>query len=423
MNINTQFADSFLNKNELDALFSEAIEQLNSLKNKSGKGNDFLGWLDLPNQISNTILDDILQVSESLRAYDTVVVIGVGGSYLGAKAVIDLFKPYFEKEATEVLFAGQNLDEVYTDELLSYLKTKNFAIVVISKSGTTLEPALAFRLLLQQAITQFGEAEIVNRVVAITDKQKGALRELVDKYHLKSFIVPDDVGGRYSVLTPVGLLPIAIAGVDIKKLILSAKTILPTLQKSSRENPAIIYAVYRNLLYKQGFSNELMVYSMPKWNAFAEWWKQLFGESEGKENKGIFPASLNITTDLHSLGQYVQEGERKIFETFISFSKSQTDIVVNSSPQNYDNLNYLSGKSIHYINSKAEEGTMEAHRNGGVPVLKIELEQLDVETIAQLIYFYEISCGISAYLLGVNPFDQPGVEAYKKNMFKLLGKE
>jgi glucose-6-phosphate isomerase len=416
------YSESFINSDELKAYQLMAVEKLKSLKSKTGKGNDFLGWLDLPNRISQEELNKINDVASQMQKYDSVVVIGIGGSYLGAKAIIDLFKPYFQTSKTEVLFAGQNLDEVYVQELLAYLKERNFGIVVISKSGTTLEPAVAFRLLLAQLVEQFGESEISNRVVAITDAEKGALRAVVDNYKLESFVVPDDVGGRYSVLTPVGLLPIAIAGVDIKQLVKGAQAASDEFQVEDENNWAVNYAAIRNVLYNKGFTNELMVYSMPKWNAFAEWWKQLFGESEGKEHKGIFPVSINITTDLHSLGQYVQDGKRNIFETFIRFTKSQANVNVTANEANYDKLNYLDGKSMHFINSKAEEGTMEAHYDGGVPVLQIELEELNELTVGQLIYFYEIACGISGYLLGVNPFDQPGVEAYKKNMFKLLGR-
>ena len=422
MKINTQFAETFISKKEELEFLEKAVEQLKTLKNRKGKGNEFLGWFDLPSQVSEIELEKINKSAKHLQNYETVVVVGIGGSYLGSKAVIDLFKPYFAKQKTEILFAGQNLDEEYIDELLAYLHDKNFGIIVISKSGTTLEPALSFRLLLNKIIEKFGVQEVKERVVAITDKDKGALKELANFHQLETFVVPDDVGGRYSVLTPVGLLPIAVAGIDINEILAAAKSVVPILQEETIQNPAIIYAAYRNLLYQKGFSNEIMVYSKPKWSAFADWWKQLFGESEGKENKGIFPVSMNITTELHSLGQYVQEGERKLFETFIRFNEQKTELEVSHSDSNYDKLNYLTEKSIHNINNNAEEGTVEAHSYGGVPVLQIELEKLDVRTIGQLVYFFEISCAISAYMLGVNPFNQPGVEAYKQNMFRLLGK-
>ena len=423
ININTSFSESFIDKTNLKTVQSKALASLKLLKEKKGEGHEFLGWLDLPNHTKDSDLDDVLKVADSLQQYETVVVVGIGGSYLGAKALVDLFKPYFSKETTELLFAGQNLDDEYLSELLAYLDNRNFAVIVISKSGTTLEPAIAFRLLYQKQIEKYGLLGLKERIVVITDKEKGALRELVNKHALKSFIVPDNVGGRFSVLTAVGLLPIAVAGIDIKELISGAGKASVEFQKETIDNPAIRYAVYRNLLYQESFSNEIMVYSKPKWNAFAEWWKQLFGESEGKDLKGIFPVSMNITTDLHSLGQYIQEGEKKFFETFIRFTSSEINLEVNKSAENYDKLDYLEGKSIYYINSKAEEGAMKAHFSGSVPVIEIELTKLDISSVGELIYFYEISCAISAYVLGVNPFNQPGVEAYKTNMLALLGQE
>jgi len=423
MKISSQFADSFIKKDDINSALESSIEKLGILNKKSGVGSEYLGWMNLSEIISEKELERVISVAGKFQTYETVIVIGIGGSYLGSKAIIDLFKPYFKDSETEILFAGQNLDEDYLQELLDYVNNKNFGIVVISKSGTTLEPALAFRLLLENLKNRLENAEIKNRVVAITDKEKGALKDLANVYQLESFVVPDNVGGRYSVLTPVGLLPMAIAGIDIEKLIQSAKKASVEFLKEEKVNPAIIYATYRNLLYKNDFTNEIMVYSKPKWGAFAEWWKQLFGESEGKDNKGIFPISMNITTDLHSLGQYVQEGRRNLFETFIRFTEKETTLEVVNSIENYDKLNYLSGINFHTINSKAEQGTIEAHYNGGVPILQIELEKLNIETIGELIYFFEISCAISGYVLGVNPFNQPGVEAYKKNMFKLLGKK
>ncbi len=421
MNFNTKYSSEFIQSETLKELKKEALNHLNSLKQGTCKGNDFLGWTKLPD-ISEREISSIQEVANSLKKYETLVVIGIGGSYLGAKALIDLFKPYFGKSETEVLFAGHHLDETYLSDLTHYLKNKNFALVPISKSGTTLEPAVAFRFLLNLMIEQFGTSDLVERVVAITDKSKGALRQLVDEYHLRSFIVPDDVGGRFSVLSPVGLLPIAVAGVDIHALVQGAKEGMSNFLALDENNPAIEYAAVRNYLYRKDFTTELMVYSNPKWNAFSEWWKQLFGESEGKETKGIFPASINITTDLHSLGQYVQDGKRNLFETFIRFSESSIDIKVPTSQENYDKLNYLSGKSMHFINNKAEEGTIKAHTEGGVPVLEIVMDVLSEKNIGRLIAFYEVSCAVSGLVLGVNPFDQPGVEAYKKNMFKLLGK-
>lgn len=422
MRIKCQLAKDYSNQEDYIKTNQLAIDALKRLKAKTGKGNDFLGWMDLPKQTSTADIQKIENVAKRLRKYEMVVVVGIGGSYLGPKAVVDLFKPYFEKEETEIVFAGQNLDEEYINELLSYTQKKNYGVIAISKSGTTLEPALALRLLLNQLIEKYSEQEIKERVVAITDKNEGALKDLADAYHMEQFIVPDDVGGRYSVLTAVGLLPIAVAGIDISSLLNSAKESLTELLLENEENPAVLYATYRNLLYQKGFTNEVMIYSKPKWYAFSEWWKQLFGESEGKDHKGIFPISMNITTDLHSLGQYVQEGKRNIFETFIRFVDKETELAVNKSEANYDKLNYLAGKELHFVNSMAELGTMEAHSKGGVPVIEIELKKLDIETVGEMVLFYEISCAISGYVLGVNPFDQPGVEAYKENMFRLLGK-
>ncbi len=421
MNFNTEYGSEFIRTEELDKIKKDALKNLTDLKQGVCKGNDFLGWTTLPN-ISKGEVSKIQEVANGLKQFETVVVIGIGGSYLGAKALIDLFTPYFDRSQTEVLFAGHHLDETYLSELIAYLKNKDFALIPISKSGTTLEPAIAFRFLLNLMIEQFGTSELQNRVVTITDKSKGALRQLTDEYQLRSFIVPDDVGGRFSVLSPVGLLPIAIAGVDIQALLQGAKEGMLEYLVLDENNPAIEYSAIRNYLYRNGFTTELMVYSNPKWNAFSEWWKQLFGESEGKGKQGIFPASINITTDLHSLGQYVQDGKRNLFETFIRFSKPSSDINVPNSQENYDKLNYLSGKSMYFINAKAEEGTIKAHTEGGVPVLEIEMDILSEKTVGKLIAFYEVSCAVSGLVLGVNPFDQPGVEAYKNNMFRLLGK-
>lgn len=422
INFNSEFTKGFVKAEDVEHFIELGPKYLKALKEQTGLGSDFLGWVDLPNRISEHEISEIERVAKGLQKFQTIVVVGIGGSYLGSKAVIDLFTPYFEHSQTEILFAGQNLDEDYINQLIQYLSGRNFAVIVISKSGTTLEPAVGFRLLLNLIVENYGENAIKNRVVAITDAQKGALRSVVEQYGLESFVVPDDVGGRYSVLTAVGLLPIAVAGIDIRALLNGAKNGESKYTIESKENMAIQYAAFRNALYQKGYNNEIMVYSKPKWNAMAEWWKQLYGESEGKENKGIFPVSINITTDLHSLGQYVQEGERKLMETFIRFANPETKTQVPNDNNNYDQLNYLTGKSFHFINAQAETGTMQAHNEGGVPVMQIMLEELNILILGELIYFYEIACGISGYMLGVNPFDQPGVEAYKKNMFKLLGK-
>ncbi|MBN2669331.1 MAG: glucose-6-phosphate isomerase [Bacteroidales bacterium] len=422
MKIDVSGALQFVKASDFEELKKQAIEELKALKAKTKAGNDFLGWMHWGASMPKEEIEKIKSIAKRLQSLETIVVIGIGGSYLGAKAVIDAFKPYFTAQKTEVVFAGQNLDEVYINELKDYLKNRNFGIIVISKSGTTLEPAVAFRLLFEQLVQQFGEASIKDRVVAITDENKGALRSLVNAYGIDSFVVPDDVGGRYSVLTPVGLLPIAVAGVDIDNLLQGAIDAEVLYQKEDINNPAIQYATIRNILYHKSYTNEVMVYSVPKLNAFIEWWKQLYGESEGKDHKGIFPVSLNITTDLHSLGQFVQDGTRNLFETFIRISEPKTKLQVNHSEANYDGLNYLTGKGLHYINKQAEKGTIQAHSGGGVPIIEIEIDKIDEKNIGELIFFFEIACGISGYLLGVNPFDQPGVEAYKKNMFSLLGK-
>ena len=425
MKLNIDQTLSFLDKKQIDSKKKEAISQLQKLKLKTGQGSEFLAWLDWPEKISEQEITQINAIASSWKHYETVVVVGIGGSYLGAKAITELLSGYFKKtnDAPELIFAGHQLDENYLSELLSYLDSRNYAVVMISKSGTTLEPALTFRLLLQSLLKRYPKEAIKDRVIAITDAQKGVLRRLVEQYDLNSFVVPDDIGGRYSVLTAVGLLPIAIAGWNIQELLNGAQKQQKSLQKESENNIAITYASIRNLLYEKGYSTEVLAYSVQKFQYFSEWWKQLFGESEGKEQKGIFPTSLNYTTDLHSLGQYMQEGKRNIFETFLQVEQAQTTLKVPFSEDNKDGLNYLSGKLVHYINSKAEEGTIKAHHSGAVPVLQIIINDLSIQTIGELIYFFEISCAISAYMLDVNPFNQPGVEAYKRNMFHLLEKK
>lgn len=403
-------------------------ESLKSLYEKTGKGNDFLGWVNLPSSITNDEIADIQATAESLRKIsDYIVVVGIGGSYLGAKCVIealsDTFSSYSEN-GPKVLYAGQNIGEDYTYELVNFLKDKSFSVVSISKSGTTTEPAIAFRILKNQLEEKYSQEEVKERIVAITDAKKGALRVLADQEGYKTFVIPDDVGGRFSVLTPVGLLPIACAGFDITKLVEGAvdmeKATSPEVE--FEKNPASIYAAVRNSLYSNGKEIEMLVNYNHKLMFFAEWWKQLYGESEGKELKGIFPASANFTTDLHSLGQYVQDGERHIFETVISVASPNNKFEIPSNEANLDGLNYIAGKGIDEVNKMAELGTLLAHIDGGVPNIQIEIPALNEYYIGQLIYFFEIGCGISGYVLDVNPFDQPGVEAYKKNMFALLEK-
>ena len=408
--------------------FSSANVALSDLLEGKGKGNDFLGWVNLPNDIDDTLLGNIEQTAKLLQENcEFVVVIGIGGSYLGAKAVIEAMNNSFDwlqkdRKYPIVLFAGQNIGEDYLFELQQLLNNKKFGIVSISKSGTTTEPAIAFRLLKTQLENQVGKELAKKLIVCITDKAKGALRTLADKEGYITYIIPDNVGGRFSVLTPVGLLPIAVAGYDIRALINGARDMKKITCIADEKNIALRYAIVRNELYKKGKKIELLVNFNPKLHFIAEWWKQLYGESEGKDGKGIFPASVDFTTDLHSMGQYIQDGERTIFETVISVNTTAHKLLIPFDKDNLDGLNYLAEKRIDNVNKMAELGTCIAHVDGGVPNMKIELPQLNEYYLGQLLYFFEIACGISGYLLGVNPFNQPGVEAYKKNMFALLEK-
>lgn len=393
-------------------------------------GNDFLGWVNLPSSLSEELIRDIEDTAESLRTNcEAVVVVGIGGSYLGAKAVIDAMSSSFDWLETDrknpvILYAGNNIGEDYLHELTEFLSNKQFGIINISKSGTTTEPAIAFRILKNLLIDKVGVEASRKRIVAITDASKGALRTLANTEGYKTFIIPDDVGGRYSVLTPVGLLPIAVAGVNIREMIKGALDI----EKASgadapfEVNLPAIYAVIRNELYKRGKKIEILANYNPKLHYFAEWWKQLYGESEGKEHKGIFPAAVDFTSDLHSMGQWIQEGERTIFETVLSIKQPANSVRIPEDNADLDGLNFLKGKRVDEVNKMAELGTLIAHVDGGVPNILIEIPKLNEYYIGQLIYFFEKACGISGYLLGVNPFDQPGVEAYKKNMFALLEK-
>ncbi len=420
----------FVPESEIMELQSEAVTQLEKLKNGNGEGNDFLGWLNLPSSITEEELTRIEKCSGQLRTKSEVlVVIGIGGSYLGAKAVNDALSGNFEmlKEKREnpvMIFAGHNIGEDYMQELTETLDHFSYSIVVISKSGTTTEPAIAFRILREHLVKKVGAREAVSRIVAITDKSKGALRELTDNEGYESFVIPDDVGGRYSVLTPVGLIPLAAAGFNIRELIDGAAEMEKNcLEKTSfRENPALLYAATRNALYRKGKKIEIMVNYHSKLHYFAEWWKQLYGESEGKEGKGIFPAAVDNSSDLHSMGQYIQEGERIIFETVLSIAEAEASVKIPSDEKDLDELNYIAGKNIDEVNKMAELGTVLAHIDGDVPNIRIEIPRLNARYLGQLIYFFELACGTSGYMLGVNPFDQPGVEAYKKNMFALLEK-
>lgn len=424
-------AAQFLKPGAVEAYESQVKAAQEALENGTCPGNDFLGWLHLPTSITPEFLSEIQDTANTLRdKCEVIVVAGIGGSYLGARAVIEALGNSFawltaEKKNPIILFAGNNIGEDYLFELTEYLKGKKFGVINISKSGTTTETALTFRLLKKQCEAQRGKAEAKDVIVAVTDAKKGAARTCADKEGYKSFIIPDNIGGRFSVLTPVGLLPIACAGFDVKQLVSGAQEMERVCGKEVpfNQNPAALYAAVRNGLYSEAEKKiEIVVNFQPKLHFFAEWWKQLFGESEGKDNKGIFPAACDFTTDLHSMGQWIQEGERSIFETVISIEEPENKLLFPHDEENLDGLNFLEGKRIDDVNKMAELGTRLAHVDGGVPNIRISVPCLNAYYIGQLIYFFEIACGISGNLLQVNPFNQPGVEAYKKNMFALLNK-
>ena len=420
----------FVSSKQLFAYKEELIRNQELLEEKTGKGNDFLGWLNLPSSTTSEELKSINEVADDLRSKsDIVVVVGIGGSYLGAKAAIEALSNSFSnilpnRKDPIVLFAGQNICEDYHKELIELLDNRSYSIVVISKSGTTTEPAIAFRILKQHLENKVGKGEASQRIVAITDKSKGALRKLADQEGYRTFVISDDIGGRYSVLTSVGLLPIAIAGFSINEIIEGAQEAEKNTSSETRfdENPACIYAAARNALYRKGKNVEIMVNYTPKLHFLTEWWKQLYGESEGKENKGIFPAGVDFTSDLHSMGQYIQEGERILFETVLSIGSPTKRMLIPNDPANLDQLNFLSGKRYSEVNRMAEQGTILAHIDGGVPSIKINIPELTPYWLGYTFYFFERACALSGYTLNVNPFDQPGVEEYKKNMFALLGK-
>ena len=426
--VNISNAFGAISEGTVSGMLPEASEALSKVENGTGAGNDFLGWVKLPSETTPALVDDIVATAERLRSEcEYVVCVGIGGSYLGAKAVIealgDSFAPYrCDCGSTKVVFAGQNIGEDYMYELLQLLDGKKFGIVVISKSGTTTEPAIAFRLLKEKLEKQVGKKKAAELTVAITDAKRGALRQLATEEGYKTFVIADNVGGRFSVLTPVGLLPIAVAGYDIRALLHGAAEMEEATKATTLENPSLLYAATRNALYRAGKKTEILANFNPKLHYFGEWWKQLYGESEGKDGKGIFPASVTLTADLHSMGQYIQDGERTLFETVISVAAPAHEVKIESDAENLDGLNYLAGKRISEVNRMAELGVQLAHVDGGVPNIRIELPRIDAYTVGALLYFFEKACGISGYLLGVNPFDQPGVEAYKKNMFALLEK-
>lgn len=414
----------------IDSLNEMAVKSLELLKNKTGKGNDFLGWVDLPSEITEANLQEITSVAEELKKKcEVFVVAGIGGSYLGARAVIESLKHNFdyalvERKSPLILYAGNTLSEDYTKDLLDVLDKKDYCLCVISKSGTTTETAVTFRILRNHLEKKYGHSEAIKRIVAVTDEKKGVLKAIADKEGYKTFVIPDNVGGRYSVLTPVGLLPIAVAGFDIKQLVQGAKQMRSEIinNTDANDNIAIRYAVIRNYLYQIGKEIELLVNYQPNLVYFSEWFKQLYGESEGKENKGLFPASVSNTTDLHSMGQYIQQGKRLMFETVLHVENSNHHALLPIQEIDDDKLNYLKDFSLTQINHKAEEGTRLAHLDGGVTQLQLVIDKINEESIGRMIYFFEIACGISGYMLDINPFDQPGVEFYKKNMFALLGK-
>ena len=411
---------------DIDALKGKAAEAMEKLHKGTGAGNDFLGWLTLPTDTDDALLNEIEAAAKSLQGCEYVVAIGIGGSYLGAKAVIEALSDSFAAmkpaKGPRVLFAGQNIGEDYLYELIDLLKGKKFGIIVISKSGTTTEPAIAFRMLKEMLEAQVGKAEAAKTIIAITDAKKGALRKLATEEGYKTFVIADNVGGRFSVLTPVGLLPIAVAGFDIRALIEGAKAMEAKTAECGENNIAEVYAMTRNALYNAGKKIEILVNFNPKLHYFGEWWKQLYGESEGKDGKGIFPAAVDNTTDLHSMGQWIQDGERTIFETVISVEEQKYTTVIPTDDANLDGLNYIAGKRVDEVNKMAELGTQIAHVDGNVPNIKITIPSLTEYHLGELIYFFEKACGISGYILDVNPFNQPGVEAYKKNMFALLNK-
>lgn len=430
LSLNVENALSFLPKGTLDKWAPAVAKAHASLEDGSCAGNDFLGWLHLPSSTPEALLSEIEQTAAVLRQNcDTVVVAGIGGSYLGARAVIEALSDSFDWLKTDrknpaVLFAGNNIGEDYLYELCEYLKGRRFGVINISKSGTTTETALAFRLLKKQCEELRGVETARKVIVAVTDARKGAARVMADKEGYKSFIIPDNVGGRFSVLTPVGLLPVACAGFDIRQLMAGAADMEKAcaLSVPMEENPACLYAAVRNALYNDGKKIEILVNFQPKLHYMNEWWKQLYGESEGKDGKGIFPAAVDFTTDLHSMGQWIQEGERTIFETVVSVETPAHEMYFPHDDENLDGLNFLEGKRVDEVNKMAELGTQLAHVDGGVPNLRISVPELNEYYLGQLIYFFELGCGISGNVLGVNAFNQPGVEAYKKNMFALLGK-
>ena len=415
---------SNVNLEKIENYEKRALEAFDTLMKRDGEGNDFLGWIDRPVDYDKYEFERIKKASQKIRENsDVLVSIGIGGSYLGIKAVEVACDSYFSSDRkTEIIYAGNQLSGEYLVDLLAYLEDKDYSLNVISKSGTTTEPAIAFRILKEALEEKYGKEEAKSRIFATTDRKKGALKELADAEGYESFVVPDDIGGRFSVISAVGLLPLAVAGIDIDEFMAGFADGREKYTVNSIENDAIKYAAVRNMLHENGKDIEILLSYEPKLSFVAEWWKQLYGESEGKDGKGIFPASVSNTTDLHSMGQMIQDGVRNVFETVIEVENAKKDITIKEDAKNLDGLNFLAGKTMSYVNKQAMEGTTMAHVEGRVPNIRIKIDEVNERKLAELFYFFEIAVGVSGYMLGVNPFNQPGVEAYKKAMFKLLGK-
>lgn len=421
----------FVRKEELDNMEQTVLRARDTLLNRSGAGNDFLGWIDLPVNYDKEEFSRIKKAADQIKENsDVLLVVGIGGSYLGARAAIEFLSHSFynmlpkgKRKTPEIYFVGNSISSKYIKDLQDVLAGKDFSVNIISKSGTTTEPAIAFRVLKKMLIEKYGKEEASKRIYATTDKQKGALKNLANEEGYESFVVPDDIGGRFSVLTAVGLLPIAVSGADIEKLMEGAadgrKLVLETPYE---KNPALLYAAIRNILHRKGKMVEVIANYEPSLHYISEWWKQLYGESEGKDQKGIFPASIDLTTDLHSMGQFIQDGSRIMFETVLNVEESEANVMLEEEEVDTDGMNYLAGKNVDFVNKSAMNGTILAHTDGNVPNLKINIPSQDEQSLGQLFYFFEFACGVSGYILGVNPFNQPGVESYKKNMFALLGK-
>lgn len=424
--LNSKYLKSFIAEHELEAMKAQISDAHNTIENRNGLGNDFLGWVDLPENYDKDEFERIKAAAERIKEKaDILIVIGIGGSYLGARAAIELLKsPFYnnlKKDTPDIYFVGNNINPTYLQEILSICEGKDICVNVISKSGTTTEPALAFRIFKKLVEDKYGKDEAKNRIFATTDAARGTLKELSDKEGYETFVIADDVGGRFSVLTAVGLLPIAVAGCDIDKIMAGAKIGQDKYSKDDG-NDCYTYAAIRNILNRKGKSVEMLVSYDPSFTMMAEWWKQLYGESEGKDNKGIYPSSATFSTDLHSLGQFIQDGSRIMFETVVDIKKPKQDLFLEEDAENLDGLNFLTNQNMSDVNRKALEGTILAHTDGGVPNIVIEVDALDEENFGEMVYFFEKACAISGYILGVNPFNQPGVESYKKNMFALLGK-